>query len=59
VIGATRIPESDKNSAIEKLRKELNVDGEIQIISCNSMEKEDVKKVLLGLLYDILKTLDK
>lgn len=59
VIGATRIAESDKNSAIEKLRKELNVDGEIQIISCNSMEKEDVKKVLLGLLYDILKTLDK
>ncbi len=59
VVGATRITDNDKNAAIEKLRKELNLDGEIQIISCNSFEKEDVKKVLLGLLYDILKTLDK
>ncbi len=59
VIGARSIPENDKDSIIEKIRKELNMDGEIQIIACDAKEKEDVKKVLLGLLYDILKTLDK
>jgi signal recognition particle receptor subunit beta len=58
VVGATRIQDNDKNRAIEKIRKELNLDGEIQIIACNALEKEDVKKVLLGLLYDILKTLE-
>jgi len=59
VVGATRITDDDTTKAIEKIRKELNIDGDVQIIPCNAMEKEDVKKVLLGLLYDILKTLDK
>lgn len=60
VIGATRIPENgEAGDAIEKIREDLNIDGDIQIIPCNALEKEDVKKVLLGLLYDILKTLDK
>ena len=59
VIGATRIPGDDTSQAIEAIRKEMNIDGDIQIIPCNALEKEDVKKVLLGLLYDILKTLDK
>ena len=59
VVGATRIPDNDTSQVIEGIRKELNVDGDIQIIPCNALEKEDVKKVLLGLLYDILKTLDK
>ena len=59
VIGATRVPEGDHSQVIDKIRKELNIDGDIQIIPCNALEKEDVKKVLLGLLYDILKTLDK
>jgi len=59
VIGATRIGDEDTAQAIEGIRQELNVDGDIQIIACNATEKEDVKKVLLGLLYDILKTLDK
>jgi signal recognition particle receptor subunit beta len=59
VIGATRIGDEDSAQAVERIRQELNVDGETQIIPCNAMEKEDVKKVLLGLLYDILKTLDK
>lgn len=59
VIGATRMPDGDASKVIEQIRKELNIDGDIQIIPCNALEKEDVKKVLLGLLYDILKTLDK
>jgi signal recognition particle receptor subunit beta len=59
VIGATRIQEDDTSAAVEKIRKDLNVDGDVQVIPCNALEKEDVKKVLLGLLYDILKTLDK
>ena len=59
VVGATRIPDNDTSEVIEGIREELNVDGDIQIIPCNALEKEDVKKVLLGLLYDILKTLDK
>lgn len=59
VIGATRMPDGDTSKVIEQIRKELNIDGDIQIIPCNALEKEDVKKVLLGLLYDILKTLDK
>ena len=59
VIGATRIPDDDTTQAIDTIRSDLNIDGDIQIIPCNAMEKEDVKKVLLGLLYDILKTLDK
>jgi signal recognition particle receptor subunit beta len=59
VIGATRIVDEDNAQAIDRIRQELNIDGDIQIIPCNAMEKEDVKKVLLGLLYDILKTLDK
>lgn len=58
VVGATRIP-GDDAQAIESIRNDLNIDGDIQIIPCNATEKEDVKKVLLGLLYDILKTLDK
>jgi hypothetical protein len=59
VIGATRIEERDASSAIDKIRSDLNINGDVQVIPCNAMEKEDVKKVLLGLLYDILKTLDK
>ena len=59
VIGATRMPEGDPSQTVELIRRELNIDGDTQIIPCNAMEKEDVKKVLLGLLYDILKTLDK
>lgn len=59
VVGATRMPDGDPSATIEKIRKELNIDGDIQVIPCNALEKEDVKKVLLGLLYDILKTLDK
>jgi signal recognition particle receptor subunit beta len=59
VVGATRIPGDDDSHAIEGIRNDLNIDGDIQIIPCNATEKEDVKKVLLGLLYDILKTLDK
>lgn len=60
VVGATRIPKNNnQEEVIERIRKELNLDGNIQIIPCNALEKEDVKKVLLGLLYDILKTLDK
>lgn len=59
VIGATRITDEDTTQAIERIRQELSVDGDIQVIPCNATEKEDVKKVLLGLLYDILKTLDK
>jgi uncharacterized protein len=59
VIGATRIEDDDASKAVEKIRTDLNIDGDIQIIPCNALEKEDVKKVLLGLLYDILKTLDK
>jgi len=59
VVGATRIPDNDTSEVVEGIRKELNIDGDIQIIPCNALEKEDVKKVLLGLLYDILKTLDK
>ncbi|MBC7229111.1 MAG: ATP/GTP-binding protein [Actinobacteria bacterium] len=59
VIGATRMPDGDPSQVIDTIRKELNIDGDIQIIPCNALEKEDVKKVLLGLLYDILKTLDK
>ena len=59
VIGATRMPEGDPSQTMERIRRELNIDGDIQIIPCNALEKEDVKKVLLGLLYDILKTLDK
>jgi signal recognition particle receptor subunit beta len=59
VIGATRIEDKDTPQAVDQIRSNLNIDGETQIIPCNAMEKEDVKKVLLGLLYDILKTLDK
>lgn len=59
VVGATRMPDGDPSATIERIRKELNIDGDIQVIPCNALEKEDVKKVLLGLLYDILKTLDK
>jgi signal recognition particle receptor subunit beta len=59
VVGATRIGDDDNAKAVEGIRKDLSIDGDIQIIPCNAMEKEDVKKVLLGLLYDILKTLDK
>jgi signal recognition particle receptor subunit beta len=59
VVGATRIPDNDGPQAIDKIRGDLSVDGETQIIPCNATDKEDVKKVLLGLLYDILKTLDK
>ncbi|MDY6796779.1 MAG: ATP/GTP-binding protein [Actinomycetota bacterium] len=59
VVGATRIPDSDSNNTLEKIREDLSIDGDKQIIPCNALEKEDVKKVLLGLLYDILKTLDK
>jgi len=59
VVAATRIEGNDAAKAVEGIRNELNVDGEVQIIPCEGMEKEDVKKVLLGLLYDILKTLDK
>lgn len=60
VVGATRIPDDkEKEKVIENIRKELNIDGNVQVIPCNAFDKEDVKKVLLGLLYDILKTLDK
>jgi uncharacterized protein len=59
VIGATRIEDKDTPQAIDQIRSNLSIDGETQIIPCNAMDKEDVKKVLLGLLYDILKTLDK
>ncbi len=59
VVAATRIEDDDAAKAVEGIRNELNVDGEVQIIPCQAIEKEDVKKVLLGLLYDILKTLDK
>ncbi len=59
VIGATRIEDKDTPQAIDRIRSDLSIDGEMQIIPCNAMDKEDVKKVLLGLLYDILKTLDK
>ncbi|WP_287153575.1 ATP/GTP-binding protein [Candidatus Solincola tengchongensis] len=59
VVGATRMPDGDQQATIERIRKELNIDGDVQVIPCNALEKEDVKKVLLGLLYDILKTLDK
>ncbi|MGQ9476284.1 MAG: GTP-binding protein [Actinomycetota bacterium] len=59
VVGATRMPDGDPKPTIERIRKELNIDGDVQVIPCNALEKEDVKKVLLGLLYDILKTLDK
>ncbi|OFW55654.1 MAG: GTP-binding protein [Actinobacteria bacterium RBG_19FT_COMBO_54_7] len=59
VVAATRIEDGDPAKAVEGIRNELSVDGEVQIIPCQAMEKEDVKKVLLGLLYDILKTLDK
>jgi signal recognition particle receptor subunit beta len=59
VVGATRMPDGDHQALIERIRRELNIDGDVQVIPCNALEKEDVKKVLLGLLYDILKTLDK
>ena len=58
VVGATRIVDEDEARAVEKIRGELGIDGEVQIIPCDATQKEDVKRVLLGLLYDILKTLD-
>lgn len=57
VIGATRLP-GDENDGIASIRKDLDLDSEFQVIPCDALEKEDVKKVLLALLYDILKTLD-
>ena len=41
-------------SALAGIRQELGVDNGVRVLSCNALEKDSVKNVLLGLLYDIL-----
>lgn len=58
VVGVTRIGSEGDAAAVERIRQDMSVDGDVQIIPCDTRQKEDVKRVLLSLLYDILKTLD-
>jgi small GTP-binding protein len=49
----------DSPQALEKVRQNLDLHDNIPLFSCNALDKESVKKVLLGLLYKVLETVDK
>lgn len=49
----------DSPQILERVRENLSLSDSIPLFSCNALDKESVKKVLLGLLYKVLETVEK
>lgn len=49
----------DSPQALEKVRQNLDLSAHVPLFSCNALDKESVKKVLLGLLYKVLETVER
>ncbi|RJQ54424.1 MAG: GTP-binding protein [Actinobacteria bacterium] len=57
VVGANRLKD-DQVSELGEIRNVLKVSDDVPVLPCNIVEKESVKKLLLGLLFDILKRVE-
>ncbi len=54
VIGLTRLPEGRFGEIAATLRQGLGFDDDIPVLACDTRSKEEVKDVLLELLYEVL-----
>lgn len=57
VVAANRADGQD-GTVLAEVRSRLDVPEAIQVLGCNALDKDSVKQVLLGLLYDILKRVE-
>ncbi len=54
VVALTRVPEGRFGEIATTLRGSLPLDEEIPVLACDTESKEEVKEVLLELLYEVL-----
>ncbi|MBN2822651.1 MAG: ATP/GTP-binding protein [Coriobacteriia bacterium] len=57
VVAANKVSEGDANS-LSGIRARLSLDDHVPLLPCDAREKDSVKAVLLGLLYEILHSMD-
>lgn len=57
VVAANRFDGGDED-ALSDVRARLEVPGAVKVLACNALEKDSVKNVLLGLLFDILERVE-
>ncbi len=54
VVAANRL-KAEQEGELKEVRTRLKVAADISVLPCDTRDKESVKSVLLGLLYDILR----
>ena len=58
VVGLTRVSEADFPEVSAAIREKLGIDEETPLLPCDATRKDQVKEVILGLLYRVLQDVD-
>ncbi len=58
VVGMTRVPAGQFGEIAATLRDKLDIDHETPLLACDTNSKEEVKDLLLELLYEVLEAVE-
>lgn len=58
VVGMSRMPEGQFGKISADLREKLDLDEDTPLLACDTNSKEEVKDLLLELLYEVLETVE-
>ncbi len=58
VVGLTRVPDGQFGKISTSLREKLDLEEDAPVMACDTTSKQEVKDVLLELLYEVLETVE-